>query len=312
MERFKEFAVKHFEKILVVIILIATFAGTYFVEEKSVVLNFYYLPVLSAGYFLGRRLGVLTAVLSIVVVVLSGLLFPEILLKGREPISFLPQILSWSGFLILSSIVVGTLYEQNQQRLQDLKNAYIGVLEILSKYLESTDRYTKGHSVRVSEMAREIAIAMQLPRSKVENIRVAGLLHDIGKIEVSGEILRKAADLSSEEKGLIDTHSAKGAYLLSSVGSVLKEVVPIVMSHHEYFLSGYEHHNGNGNNNIPLGSRVIAVADAFDAMTSDRPYRKGIPPYEAFEEIVRNTGKQFDPDVVRVFKLVIGEKVENV
>jgi putative nucleotidyltransferase with HDIG domain len=313
MERLKEFVVKHFETILVVIILIATFAGTYFVEEKSIVLNFYYLPVLSAGYFLGRRLGVLTAVFSVVVVVLSGLLFPEILLKGEESISFLPQLLSWSGFLILSSIAVGTLYEQNQRRLQDLKNAYIGVLEILSKYLESTDRYTKGHSLRVSEMAREIAIAMELPRSDVENIRVAGLLHDIGKIEVSGEILRKAAALSSEEQGLVDTHSAKGAYLLSSVGSVLREVVPIVMSHHEYFMSGYEHNkNGNGNNNIPLGSRVIAVADAFDAMTSDRPYRKGMPPWEAFEEIVRNTGKQFDPDVVRVFKLVIGEKVENV
>ena len=311
MERLKEFIVKHFEKVLVVIILIATFAGTYFVEDKSIVLNFYYLPVLSAGYFLGRRLGVLTAVLSIVVVVLSGSLFPEILLKGKESISPLPQLLSWSGFLILSSIAVGTLYEQNQRRLQDLKNAYIGVLEILSKYLESTDRYTKGHSLRVSEMAREIAIGMELPRSDVENIRVAGLLHDIGKIEVSGEILLKAASLSSEEQGLVDAHSAKGAYLLSSVGSVLREVVPIVMSHHEYFLSGYEH-NKTGNNHIPLGSRVIAVADAFDAMTSDRPYRKGMPPWEALEEIAKNTGKQFDPDVVKVFKLVIGEKVENV
>ena len=311
MERLKEFTVKHFEKVLVVIILIATFAGTYFVEDKSIVLNFYYLPVLSAGYFLGRRLGVLTALFSIVVVVLSGLLFPETLLKGKESISPLTQLLSWSGFLILSSIAVGTLYEQNQRRLQDLKNAYIGVLEILSKYLESTDRYTKGHSLRVSEMAREIAIAMELPRSDVENIRVAGLLHDIGKIEVSGEILLKAASLSSEEQGLVDAHSAKGAYLLSSVGSVLREVVPIVMSHHEYFMSGYEH-NKTGNNHIPLGSRVIAVADAFDAMTSDRPYRKGMPPWEALEEIAKNTGKQFDPDVVKVFKLVIGEKVENV
>ncbi len=313
MEPLKQLVVKHFEKALICIILIAAFIGTILIEEKSIVLNFYYLPVLSAGYYLGRRMGILTAILSILVVVVSTLFFPHLFFKGREFFNTLAQLFSWGGFLILASIAVGTLYERNERRLQDLKNAYVGVLEILSKYLESTDRYTKGHSVRVSEMAREIAIAMQLPRSEVENIRVAGLLHDIGKIEVSGEILRKAADLSSEEKVLIDTHSAKGAYLLSSVGSVLKEVVPIVMSHHEYFMSGYEHNNKrNGNNNIPLGSRVIAVADAFDAMTTDRPYRKGIPPYEAFEEIMKNTGKQFDPGVVKVFKLVIAEKVENV
>jgi len=84
------------------------------------------------------------------------------------------------------------------------------------------------------------------------------------------------------------------------------------MSHHRHFISGYENgDNGNGTNNIPLGSRVIAVADAFDAMTTDRPCRKGMPPWEALEEIARNTRKQFDPEVVKVFKLVISEKMEN-
>ena len=145
MERFKVFIVKHFEKILIVIILIAAFIGTFLIEEKSIVLNFYYLPVLSAGYFLGRRFGVLTAIFSILVVVVSTLFFPQTFFRGQEFFNILAQLFSWGGFLILASIAVGTLYEQNERRLQDLKNAYIGVLEILSKYLESTDRYTKGH-----------------------------------------------------------------------------------------------------------------------------------------------------------------------
>lgn len=310
MEAFKQFIVKHFEKVLIIIILSAAFIGTYLIEEKSIVLNFYYLPVLSAGYFLGRRMGVLTAIFSILVVVISSLLFPEAFFKGQDFVSTLAQLLSWGGFLTLTSIAVGTLYEQNERRLRDLKNAYIGVLEILSKYLESKDRYTKGHSVRVSELAMEIAIAMELPREEVENIRVAGLLHDIGKIEVSGDILRKAAELSSEERELIDEHTIKGAYLLSSVGSVLKEVVPMVVSHHKYFMSGTENRE-NEMNNIPLGARIIAVADAFDAMTTDRPYRKGMPPWQALEEIVKNTGKQFDPEVVEASKRVIGGKMEN-
>ena len=311
MEHLKAFVLKHFEKILIGIILVAAFVGTYLVEEKAVVLNFYYLPVLAAGYFLGRRLGLFTAIFSIVVVVFSALLFPTHFYGGQEFTKGFTQLASWGGFLILASIAVGTLYEQNEARLRDLRNAYIGVLEILSKYLESTDRYTKGHSVRVSDLAMEIGIAMELSRSEVENIRVAGLLHDIGKIEVSSEILSKAAALSTEEKELMDEHSVKGAYLLTSVGSVLKEVVPIVLSHHRYFLGAAE---GSEKDviKLPLGARIIAVADAFDAMTTDRPYRKGMPPWEALEEIVKNAGKQFDPEVVEAFKLVANEKIEKV
>ena len=309
MERFKQFILRHFEKILVAVILVAALVGTYVVQEKFIILNFYYLPVLTAGYFLGRRMGVLAAVFSILAVLICVLVFPMRFLDGNEMLTGLPQLSSWGGFLILVSFTVGTLYEKNEQRVKELKNAYIGVLEILSKYLESTDRYTKGHSVRVSELAMEIAIAMGLPRSEVENIRVSGLLHDIGKIEISGEILSKAAELSTEEKELMNEHTVKGAYILTAVGSVLKEVVPIVVAHHQYFADTFE--NNVGTHKIPLGARVIAVADAYDAMTTDRPYRKGMPPWEAFQEILAKTSKQFDPGVVDAFKRVVSEKLEG-
>jgi putative nucleotidyltransferase with HDIG domain len=310
LEQFKQFILQHFEKILVGAILVAASAGTYLVEEKFIILNFYYLPVLTAGYFLGRRMGVLTAVFSILAVVICILVFPQRFFADKDILKGIAQISSWGGFLIIASFTVGTLYERNEQKLKELKNAYIGVLEILSKYLESTDRYTKGHSVRVSELAMQIGMAMELPRSEVENIRVAGLLHDIGKIEISGEILRKAAELSTEEKEIIEWHTLKGAYLLSAVGSVLKEVVPIVVAHHKYFADTLEGNNG-GPLKIPLGARVVAVADAYDAMTTDRPYRKGMPPWEALQEIIAKTGKQFDPEVVGAFKRIVSEKLER-
>ncbi len=310
MEQLKQFILKHFEKILVGVILMAAFAGTYLIEEKFIILNFYYLPVLVASYFLGRRMGVLAAILSILSVIICVLVAQQRFFVGGEILNGVAQLSSWSGFLILASITVGTLYEQNEQRLRELKNAYIGVLEILSKYLESTDRYTKGHSVRVSELATDIGIAMELPRPQIENIRVAGLLHDIGKIEISGEILSKAAELSTEERELMDLHTVKGAYILSAVGGVLKEVVPIVVAHHKYFAETLEDNNG-GIMKIPLGARVIAVADAYDAMTTDRPYRKGMPPWDALQEVVAKTGKQFDPEVVGAFKRVVNEKMEG-
>jgi len=311
MESFKQFVLHHFEKILVGIILVAAFAGTYFVEEVSVILNFYYLPVLVASYFLGRRTGLLAAILSILLVLCCVFFFPERFFGHRSLWNGIARLSSWAGFLILSSIAVGTLYELNERKMHDLRNAYIGILEILSKYLESTDPYTKGHSVRVAELAMETAIAMDLPRNEVENIRVAGMLHDIGKIEISGEILRKAAELSSEEREVMNQHAEKGGRILASVGAVLKEVVPIVMAHHKYFADKAEPYDGKSKE-IPLGARVVSVADAFDAMTSDRPYRKGIPPWQALDEIIKNAGKQFDHIVVEAFRLVIQKKLERI
>ena len=311
MESFKQFVLHHFEKILVGIILVAAFAGTYFVEEVSVILNFYYLPVLVASYFLGRRTGLLAAILSILLVLCCVFFFPERFFDHRSLWNGIARLSSWAGFLILSSIAVGTLYELNERKMHDLRNAYIGILEILSKYLESTDPYTKGHSVRVAELAMETAIAMDLPGNEVENIRVAGMLHDIGKIEISGEILRKAAELSSEEREVMNQHAEKGGRILASVGSVLKEVVPIVMAHHKYFADKAEPYDGKSKE-IPLGARVVSVADAFDAMTSDRPYRKGMPPWQALDEIIKNAGKQFDHIVVEAFRRVIQKKLERI
>jgi putative nucleotidyltransferase with HDIG domain len=256
-------------------------------------------------------MGLMTSVLSILLVLVCVLVFPVRFLGHESLLQSIGRFSSWGGFLILASVTVGTLYETNERRLQDLRNAYIGIVEILSKYLESTDRYTKGHSVRVSELSMEIAIAMELERNEVENIRVAGLLHDIGKIEISGQILRKAAELTTEERELINEHVEKGARLLSTVGSVLKEVVPIVMAHHEYFSSNLQIKNGEAKQ-VPMGARIVAVADSFDAMTTDRPYRKGMAPWQALEEIVVNSGKQFDPHVVEAFKRVLDKKLETI
>jgi len=310
MERIKQLMMIHFEKILVAIIFVVAFVGTYLIEEVSLIFNFYYLPVLVASFFLGRRMGILVALLSIIDVMICAMLFPHRFFGDRVLWHSIMKLASWSVFLFLASVTVGTLYEQNERRLEDLKNAYIGIIEILAKYLESTDRYTKGHSVRVSEMAMEIAIAMELPRSQVDNIRAAGLLHDIGKIEISAEVLGKAAALTSEEKELMDSHTVKGAYILTSVGGVLKEVVPIVVAHHKYFMETIDE-NEKDTHKIPLGARIVAVADAFDAMVTDRPYRKGMQSWQAMEEIVAKSGKQFDPEVVTAFKRVISQKVDR-
>jgi putative nucleotidyltransferase with HDIG domain len=306
----KDFIVKYFEYILVAILLLGLSFILFFVPQKLGFLNFYFLPVLAAGFVMGKRGGVLTALCSILFVTLALILFPQDFLRpaGKESLNLVLNLLPWGGFLILSAYTVGYLYEEKQKQMQDLKTAYIGVLEILSKLLESVDRYTEGHSVRVSELAMKIAIAMGLPRDEVENIRAAGLLHDIGKFEITTDLIRKAAELSNEEREAISQHTDIGAQIVSRIGPVLQRAVPIIMAHHEFFGSGIK---ATGHAKIPRGAHIVAVADAYDAMISDRPYRKGRPPWQAIEEIRKGAGAQFDPAVIEAFERVSAEFISQ-
>jgi putative nucleotidyltransferase with HDIG domain len=305
MEKIKSYFFRHFERILVLSILLIIVLINYFVPYKIGFLNFFYLPIIIAGYFLGRRMAVLTAFLCILVVIVFMLIFPSSFFTAdTEKTYVLVSLIGWGSFLILTSAAMGYLYEEKEKRIKDLKAAYIGILEILSKYLESADRYTQGHSVRVSHLTEDIARFMDLPPYERENIKTAALLHDIGKTEISMDIVKKAASLSDTEKEKMAEHSDKGARIISLVGGVLEEAVPIVLAHHKfYFENKTPTHKERAN--IPLGAEIIAVADAYDAMITDRPYRAGMPPWKAFEEIEKESGKQFRPDVVKAFKEVL-------
>jgi len=311
MHKFKEYVIRNFENLTVIAVLLSVISISYLIDEKLMMLNFYYLPVLMAGYFIGKRASVLVAIFSILTVTFFAILNMEAYSGGRGIGYIASGLCGWSGFLLLTSYIVGALYEQKQKRIEDLQEAYVGILEILIKFLESTDRYTKGHSERVAEHAMDIAIAMGLSRGEVENIRVAALLHDIGKIEISANLIGKAASLSQAEMMQVSQHSEKGARLLHSVGGVLKEAIPIVLEHHTSYAQ-MDKPSGNGSNKTSMGTRIVTLADSFDAMTSDRPYRKGMQPWQAMEELRRCSGEQFDPEVVEVFESVLSHKFEKV
>lgn len=303
MIRFKEYIYRNFEQILVLFILLAVVAVNYFVAEKLALLNFFYLPCLVAGFILGKKKALLTSIFSIVAVLFYVVLSDQNFKPSQSIISFYITLVSWGSFLILCSILVGHLHEENEKKVSQLKQAYTGILEILSKYIESSDKYTQGHSVRVSHYATDIAAAMRLPEREVENIKVAALLHDIGKVDISTDIISKAASLDSREKDIMATHAERGVQILSSVGSVLHDAIPLVRAHHQYF--DHDGQKGASSGEVPLGARILAVADAYDAMTTDRPYRSGMPPWKAFEELERCTGTQFDPAVVGAFKTTL-------
>jgi len=171
-------------------------------------------------------------------------------------------------------------------------------LHILRHFV-SKDKYTENHSYRVSIYAAKIAAYLGFKHERIEDIRAASLLHDIGKLDSSRQLLYKAASLTQKEFKEMKKHVKKSGEILDPVGGPLSRIIPIILAHHDKFDgSGYNPTTGE---EIPLEARIIAVADVYDSLTSDRPYRKAMSPYDAKEIIFKGSGKDFDPKVVRAF-----------
>ncbi len=184
---------------------------------------------------------------------------------------------------------------------RDLRLAYVQTIGALAEAIDAKDPYTRGHSDRVGVYASRIAREMGLPRKPIERIYIAGLLHDVGKIGVPDAIIAKPGRLTESETRQIREHVTTGARILGSV-VFLADVVPCVLHHHEWFDGSARGYPGQlAGTAIPLPSRVIAVADTVEAMTSDRPYRKALPLETVLREIHRFRGSQFDPVVADAF-----------
>jgi HD-GYP domain-containing protein (c-di-GMP phosphodiesterase class II) len=179
----------------------------------------------------------------------------------------------------------------------------IKLLEDLSKRLEARDAYTHGHSQRVARHAECIARAMHLSAAEIAKIRTAATVHDVGKIYTPREILNNPRRLTDREYAIVKLHPSDGADMLAAVGD--PEIATMVRHHHER-IDGDGYPDGLAGEEIPLGARIISVCDAYDAMVTDRPYRRGTDSESALAELRRCAGSQFDPAVVEAFCAVIG------
>ena len=184
----------------------------------------------------------------------------------------------------------------------DLRLSYLSSVRSLVHALEEKDAYTKGHSERVAALAALIGQEMGLSEGDVEYLRIGGYVHDIGKIGVPESIIKSPKRLTPGELRLIQLHAVKGVEILEPI-AFLKGHLHLVRHHHEHW-DGSGYPDGLKGEEIPVGAQIMAVADAFDAMTSSRPYRRGWTPKKAFETIVAESGAHFSPRVVEVFEKV--------
>ncbi len=205
-------------------------------------------------------------------------------------------------------------YQQNlelrvEEQTKEIRNTFLNAIEALAQALEAKDPYTNGHSKRVTDISIIIGKKKGLDNQNLDKLKLAGILHDIGKIGVTEEILNKPSKLTKEEYQCIITHPEIGAKILDYLIKD-KEIIDIIKHHHEFY-------NGRGypdrlkGNEIPLGARILTVADTFDAMTSTRPYRNALSFEYAYDELKRCKGTQFDPEIVDVI-LECRKEVEKV
>jgi putative nucleotidyltransferase with HDIG domain len=201
--------------------------------------------------------------------------------------------------LVLPLMFVRHMYQMNLQ----VERVNRELLELMVKAIEARDPYTSGHSLRVSEYARSVARELGLASKHVDDIATAALLHDVGKIyEEFARLLRKDGRLTPEERMLMQAHPVRSAELVGTIAEFRGRVQSDIRNHHENF-DGTGYPDGIAGDSIPIGARIIMIADTIDAMTTDRPYRKALTFQRALEELGKHAGRQFDPKLVElVFK----------
>ncbi len=211
--------------------------------------------------------------------------------------------------IVFLSINIAVVIKDHQYkvRTEHDRKIIIQSMKTFTNFIDAKDKYTRGHSIRVGFYTKKIAEKMDFDEDELDNIYYIALLHDVGKINISDSILNKPGKLDEEERNIIETHTTNGAQILKDFNSV-PHIVEGARYHHERY-DGKGYPEGLAGENIPLVARIICVADAFDAMNSDRCYRKAYPMERIIKELKEGAGKQFDPEVVKVMLELIEENV---
>lgn len=235
-------------------------------------------------------------------------------LKDAFSIGMLSISLSFGIFILFSYSQTMSEYQRTLNELENLleknKKDFNEFVQLIAKTIDAKDKYTAGHSMRVAEYAVRIGKIFNLDERQLEVLRKACLLHDIGKIGIPDGVLNKKSPLTPEDRTFIYKHPKLGKEILSQM-SDFQEILDIIYFHHErYDGSGYP--DGLKKDEIPLLARILAVADAYDAMLSERPYRQAMSKLEAIKELLNSRGKQFDPEIVEKFVDMIAHNSDTI
>jgi hypothetical protein len=303
MRRKQDRGLQHTLEIMLLVVVVGLACLFYQVQGyKLVVLNLFYLPVVLCAFFLGTyRAGILavfcvTAASIVTVTNLSGFA------SFFSPLMIGLVVTVWGAVLGLVGILVGTLSDERKAKTAELHEAYVGVVEVLSRYLQSANARLKARSIRVAELSQKVAAAMRLPLKLVDDVRIAALLYDIGNVEVTTRVFRKAVGTLETDPAKLEQHTFRGIDLIQSLGSVLSGASPLLVHQPDAA------HETQSLSDMPLGTRIIWVVRAYDELTAEqRPGKPALTPQQALAELRRDQDCGYDREVIDALERVVSK-----
>ena len=279
--------------------------------HKTVILSLYFLPIALSGFFLGRyRAGVMALFCVIAASIVTAWTLPE-MGATTSPLVTILGVTVWAATLGLTSLLVGTLSDDRNRKIDELHEAYVGVVEVLSQYLQSAHPRLKAQSIRVAELSQQVAERMDLASCEIDDICVAALLYDIGNIEITTKVIHKAVlhkaggVFDADKSKLKPNHTFQGMDLMLSLGSVLSGAVPLLLNQDSNLSKARSTGAAEPSASVPVGARIIRATRAYDTLTEGPSGGEKLIPQDALKEMRSDQASPYYADVLKVLERIV-------
>ncbi len=292
----------------VFLVIIAIALGGLFnvtVGYKMTVLNLFFLPVVLAGFFLGRYRAGTLAFFCVVLISAAAVIDFNGFAAYTSPVVVALSVATWGAVLGLTAILVGTLSDERTQKVAELHEAYVGVVEVLSKYLQSANPKLEAQSKRIAELSQQVGRRMHLSPREVDDIRVAALLHDLENITITSQVIQKAvSDIEMDAEGS-EEHTFHGCDLARSLGSVLTGALPLLLGQDDSLKSSLLDEEASRATALPIGAEIIRTVRVYDALQQGDWGQLGQTPEDAIDELLNDDQSDYDPKVLQALSAEI-------
>jgi len=300
---------QHILELMLIVVCISLTALIYKMTGfKMVILHLFYLPIVLAGFFLGRYRAGILAVFSVISASLVTVLQINTFVAASPPLAVALAVTVWGATLCLTALLVGTLSDERATQADELHEAYVGVVEVLAKYLQGSNPQLTARTTRVAELSQAVASELRLTSKQTDDIRVAALMQDFGKIEITTKVISKAVDsLEAQQGGRREQYSFQGIDLVHSLGGVLRGAIPILLNQDSPLPVGLSDDQGR---DIPIGAKIIRTVRDFDSLTAVGVGGHTLAYGEAMTDLRLDQSAPYDADVLNALERVLPRYAE--